>query len=160
MSVRIQKNPINVAKEWELFAAHSCEKNTGAVVSFFGCVRQEPKLLQLTIEHYPGMAEREIQRCCQKAHKRWKLNATRIVHRVGTLKPGEIIVLVMTAAPHRHDSFEAAQFLMDMLKTHAPFWKREDIHHHKTTHPRVAHPRVVHRWIPPHPKDQKALNRW
>ena len=79
----------------------------------------------MTLEHYPGMTEAELVRVEVEAHTRWPLQASLIIHRVGELKPGEGIVLVVTASPHRHAAFEAASFLMDYLKTRAPFWKKE-----------------------------------
>jgi molybdopterin synthase catalytic subunit len=79
----------------------------------------------MTLEHYPGMTERELQRIEAEANERWPLQATLIVHRVGTLRPGEPIVLVVAASAHRQAAFEAASFLMDYLKTRAPFWKKE-----------------------------------
>ena len=145
-AVRIQTDPVDVGTEWAAFA-QAFEGTAGALVSFCGQVRREPSLKTLTIEHYPGMAEREIDRWCQQAHRRWDLCATRVIHRVGILKPGETIVLVMTAAPHRRDSFHAAEFLMDVLKTHAPFWKREQTQEGT-------------RWVGAHRKDQEALRRW
>lgn len=103
-------------------------EDAGAVVSFTGVVRGEShgeKLISMTLEHFPGMTERELERIAVEARSRWSLSGVSVVHRVGELKPGERIVLVVTAAAHRHAAFEAAEFLMDYLKTRAPFWKRE-----------------------------------
>jgi molybdopterin synthase catalytic subunit len=100
----------------------------GAIVSFVGVVRGEShgeKLVSMTLEHFPGMTERELERIAVEARSRWSLSGVSVVHRVGELKPGERIVLVVTAAAHRRAAFEAAEFLMDYLKTRAPFWKRE-----------------------------------
>ena len=103
-------------------------RDIGAVVSFVGLVRGEShgeKLTSMTLEHFPGMTERELTRIADEARARWKLDGVVVVHRVGELKPGERIVLVATASGHRQPAFEAAEFLMDYLKTSAPFWKRE-----------------------------------
>src|SRR5207253_4128387 len=101
----------------------------GAVVTFSGICRGaeggEP-IAALTLEHYPGMAEAEIARHAKTAASRWPLTGLTVIHRVGRIAPGENIVLVVTASKHRHAAFEAAEFLMDYLKTHAPFWKREE----------------------------------
>jgi molybdopterin synthase catalytic subunit len=100
----------------------------GAVVSFVGVVRgglDDDPLISMTLEHYPGMTERELAKIEAEARNRWQLQDALIVHRVGTLKPGDRIVLVVTASAHRRDAFAAAEFLMDWLKTKAPFWKRE-----------------------------------
>ena len=102
--------------------------DTGAVVSFVGVVRGESngeKLISMTLENFPGMTERELERIAGEARARWSLSGVSVVHRVGELKPGDRIVLVATAAAHRRAAFEAAEFLMDYLKTQAPFWKRE-----------------------------------
>ena len=100
----------------------------GAVVSFTGLVRADnfgDRLISMTLEHFPGMTERELERIANEARARWELLGVTIVHRYGELKPGEKIVLVVTAASHRRAAFEAAEYLMDYLKTKAPFWKRE-----------------------------------
>lgn len=103
-------------------------EDVGAIVSFVGVVRGEShgeKLTSMTLEHFPGMTERELERIAIEARTRWSLSGVSVVHRVGELKPGERIVLVVAAAAHRRAAFEAAEFLMDYLKTKAPFWKRE-----------------------------------
>lgn len=100
----------------------------GAIVSFVGVVRGGPAddpLLTMTLEHYPGMTEKALSAIEAEARTRWPLTDALIVHRIGTLKPGDRIVLVVTASSHRQAAFEAAEFLMDYLKTKAPFWKRE-----------------------------------
>lgn len=100
----------------------------GAVVTFSGLVRDtaEGNLASMELEHYPGMTEKELARIEEEANERWPLQASLVIHRVGKLAPGDNIVLVVTASPHRQAAFEAASFLMDYLKTRAPFWKRED----------------------------------
>ena len=97
----------------------------GAVASFTGCVRKEGDLSTLTLEHYPHMTEAEITRLVEEAGRRWPLTGITVIHRVGSLKPGDRIVLVAVASRHRHAAFQACEFLMDYLKTHAPFWKEE-----------------------------------
>ncbi|MFV0622855.1 molybdenum cofactor biosynthesis protein MoaE [Sphingomonas sp. ac-8] len=97
----------------------------GAVASFSGFVREDDGVSQLSLEHYPGMTEAVLHDLAQDAATRWQLNAVTVVHRVGPMAPGERIVLVATAAPHRHAALEACSFLIDRLKTDAPFWKRE-----------------------------------
>ncbi len=98
----------------------------GAVVTFTGICRDEAgSLAALELEHYPGMAEAEIARVVEEAEKRWPLAGVTAIHRHGRIAPGEDIVLVVTASAHRQAAFEAAEFLMDYLKTRAPFWKKE-----------------------------------
>jgi len=101
----------------------------GAVVTFTGICRGSEAgapIAAMTLEHYPGMAETEIARHVEEAEARWRLLGVTIIHRHGRLVPGDNIVLVVTAAPHRGDAFAAAEFLMDYLKTRAPFWKQEE----------------------------------
>lgn len=98
----------------------------GAVVTFTGIVRHDDGLSALTIEHYPGMTEREIARHADEAERRWPLLGVTITHRIGRIAAGENIVLVAVAAAHRQAAFEAAEFLIDYLKTRAPFWKLEE----------------------------------
>jgi molybdopterin synthase catalytic subunit len=124
MSVRVQREDFEPGAE----IARLQREDTGAIVSFAGVVRGEShgeKLVSMTLEHFPGMTERELERIAEEARSRWSLQGVCVVHRVGELKPGERIVLVVTAAAHRRAAFEAAEFLMDYLKTRAPFWKRE-----------------------------------
>ncbi len=124
MTVRIQREDFEPGTE----IARLQREDAGAIVSFVGVVRGEShgeKLVSMTLEHFPGMTERELERIAKEARSRWSLQGVSVVHRVGELKPGERIVLVVTAAAHRRAAFEAAEFLMDYLKTRAPFWKRE-----------------------------------
>jgi molybdopterin synthase catalytic subunit len=126
-TIRIQEGDFDVAQE--IAALTKGRTDVGAVVSFSGICRGsedgEP-IAALTLEHYPGMAEAEIARHADEALSRWPLQGLTIVHRFGRIAPGENIVLVVTASPHRQAAFEAAEFLMDYLKTNAPFWKREE----------------------------------
>jgi molybdopterin synthase catalytic subunit len=126
-TIRIQQADFDVAKE--IAALSKGRTDVGAVVTFSGVCRGsengEP-IAALTLEHYPGMAEAEIGRHADEALSRWPLKGLTIIHRFGRIAPGENIVLVVTASSHRQAAFEAAEFLMDYLKTNAPFWKREE----------------------------------
>jgi len=127
VTIRIQEADFEVARE--IAALTKGRSDTGAVVTFSGICRGAEgaeTIAALTLEHYPGMAEAEIARHAQDAASRWPLTGLTVIHRVGRIQPGENIVLVVTASAHRHAAFEAAEFLMDYLKAHAPFWKREE----------------------------------
>jgi molybdopterin synthase catalytic subunit len=122
--IRVQQEDFDTAAEIARLKAGRTD--IGAIVSFTGTVRdQGGAVAEMTLEHYPGMTEAELQRIEAEACARWPLQASLIVHRYGTLKPGDNIVLVVTVSEHRDAAFEAAKFLMDYLKTRAPFWKRE-----------------------------------
>ena len=125
-TIRIQETDFDVARE----IARLTEQRTdiGAVVSFSGiCRGNDGKgIAALTLEHYPGMAEAEIARHVEEACARWPLDGVTVIHRVGRIAPGQNIVLVVTASSHRQAAFQAAEFLMDYLKTSAPLWKREE----------------------------------
>ena len=127
VTIRIQQADFDIAQE--IAALTRGRSDIGAVVTFSGICRgaegSEP-IAALTLEHYPGMAEAEIARHAETAASRWPLSGLTIIHRVGRIAPGENIVLVVTSSAHRHAAFEAAEFLMDYLKAHAPFWKREE----------------------------------
>lgn len=116
---RVQTEDFDISAE--IAALTKGRTDIGAVATFSGLVRD----VTLTLEHYAGMTERELSKIEAEANARWSLQACLIIHRVGTLQPGDNIVLVITASAHRKDAFEAAEFLMDYLKTRAPFWKRE-----------------------------------
>jgi molybdopterin synthase catalytic subunit len=126
-TIRIQQADFDVAQE--IAALSKGRTDVGAVVTFSGICRGsengEP-IAALALEHYPGMAEAEIGRHADEALSRWPLHGLTIIHRFGRIAPGENIVLVVTASSHRQAAFEAAEFLMDYLKTNAPFWKREE----------------------------------
>ncbi|SEM63272.1 molybdopterin synthase subunit MoaE [Bosea lupini] len=124
--VRIQREDFDIGAE--MAALTSDNTNIGAVVSFAGLCRDESgRLAALELEHYPGMAEAEIARVAAEAAERWPLSGLVAIHRYGLIRPGEQIVLVIAASSHRREAFEAADFLMDYLKTRAPFWKREHL---------------------------------
>ncbi len=125
MRVRLTEKTIDVAAESAALARGRTD--AGALVTFAGICRGEEEgapIAALVLEHYPGMAEAEIERHVEEAEKRWPLLGARIVHRVGRIEPGETIVFVATASAHRQAAFAAAEFLMDYLKTRAPFWKK------------------------------------
>jgi molybdopterin synthase catalytic subunit len=124
MAVRVQIEDFDLGAE--LAALRVGCPNIGALVSFCGLVRNDTGDLQtLELEHYPEMTEKALAEIEEEAHYRWDLNATLIVHRFGLLEPGEQIMMVATASLHRKAAFEAADFLMDFLKSRAPFWKKE-----------------------------------
>ncbi|HSM94818.1 MAG TPA: molybdopterin synthase catalytic subunit MoaE [Rhizomicrobium sp.] len=143
ITIRIQPEDFDVAAE---IAALDAE-DTGAVATFTGKVRKEGNLAALTLEHYPGMTEREIARIVDQAEDRWPLLGVTIVHRIGRLAPGENIVLVAVATPHRSAAFQACEFLMDYLKTKAPFWKQEERNGETS-------------WVEARHSDDKAAERW
>ena len=125
--IRLQREPIAIAAEVEKLVG--ARKDVGAVVTFTGICRGDENgapIAALTLEHYPGMAEEEIARHVAEAEARWPLLGVTVIHRYGRLVPGDNIVLVVTASAHRTAAFEAAEFLMDYLKTRAPFWKQEE----------------------------------
>ena len=146
--IRVQQDDFDIGAEIEALRAGRAD--IGAIVSFTGTVRDTAKgeaITAMTLEHYPGMTEKELERIEAEANERWPLQASLIVHRHGALKPGENIVLVVTASAHRHAAFEAAQFLMDFLKTNAPFWKKEE-------GPDGGD------WVDARESDEDALRRW
>ena len=124
VTIRLQREPIDAAAE-RAKLTHG-RTDIGAVVAFTGICRGDENgepIAGLTLEHYPGMAEAEIGRHIEAAERRWSLCGVTVIHRYGRIAPGEDIVLVVTASSHRQDAFAAAEFLMDYLKTRAPFWK-------------------------------------
>jgi molybdopterin synthase catalytic subunit len=126
MAVRLQAEPFDTGAE---IARLTAGTDAGAVVSFTGLCRTDGEtgtISAMTLEHFPGMAEEELARIEAEARRRWPLIDSLIVHRYGRLVPGDPIVLVVTLSSHREAAFEAANFLMDYLKTSAPFWKKEE----------------------------------
>jgi molybdopterin synthase catalytic subunit len=127
VTIRIQEADFDIAAE--IASLTKGRTDIGAIVSFSGICRGtegEESIAALTLEHYPEMAEAEIARHAENALARWPLDGITVIHRVGRITPGQNIVLVLTASRHRQAAFEAAEFLMDYLKTSAPFWKREE----------------------------------
>lgn len=125
MRIVVQETPFDFGAEAEAFGAG--RSDLGAVVTFTGVVRSEGdrSVSVMEIEHYPGMTEAALTEIVQEATRRWTLGDVLVIHRYGPMKPGERIMMVATASAHRKDAFEAAEFLMDYLKSRAPFWKRE-----------------------------------
>lgn len=125
MAIRVQQAAFDLGAEVQDFATR--QTLAGAVVNFTGIVRDTAAgdLDRMEIEHYPGMTESALVAIDDEATKRWSLKDSLIIHRFGILRPNEMIMMVATAAPHRVDAFEAAQYLMDYLKSRAPFWKKE-----------------------------------
>jgi molybdopterin synthase catalytic subunit len=146
--IRVQREDFDVGAE--LDALTRGKTGIGGVTSFVGLVRDiagERRVGAMTLEHYPGMTERQLGEIEQEALRRWKLDAVLIIHRYGRLEPGERIVLVATASAHRQAAFDACQFLIDWLKTKAPFWKQEET-------PQGA------RWVEAQDSDDQAAKRW
>jgi molybdopterin synthase catalytic subunit len=149
MPVRVQREDFDLGAEVKRLTAGRTD--IGAIVTFTGTVRGEAggtPVAAMSLEHYPGMTESELARVKAEACVRWPLQASLIIHRYGELRPGDNIVLVVTASAHRHAAFEAAAFLMDYLKTRAPFWKKE------------TGPDGEAVWVDARPSDDTALERW
>lgn len=148
IDVRIQREDFDVAAE--VAALTKGRGDVGAVVTFTGLCRDESGALSaLELEHYPGMAEDEITRVAEAAAQRWPILGATAIHRYGKIAPGENIVLVVATSPHRAAAFEAAAYVMDFLKTRAPFWKKE--------HRRDG---SVGAWVDAKESDDAAAQRW
>ena len=146
MQVCVQPAPFDAGEQLNLFTA-SCG-NVGAIVSFTGITRDvDGGLTSMEIEHYPGMTERSLEAIVAEAEDRWSLDNAMVIHRHGPLKPGDPIMMVATASQHRADAFAAADFLMDFLKSRAPFWKKEQTS--RSTE-----------WVASKEDDEAALDRW
>ena len=146
--VRIQSEDFDVADEIRQLTAG--RKDIGAVVTFTGLCRDEGgKLSALELEHYPGMAEAEISRIAAQAMERWPLTGLLAVHRFGKIEPGGNIVLVIAASSHRQAAFDGANFLMDFLKTRAPFWKKEHLADGRSG-----------QWVDAKDADDAAMDKW
>jgi molybdopterin synthase catalytic subunit len=144
-TIRIQHQDFDIGAETDALA--NGRNDIGAVVTFTGHVRGDAGLTALAVEHYPGMTEREIASHVHEAEQRWPLTGVTIIHRIGRLEPGVRIVLVATASSHRQAAFAAAEFLMDYLKTRAPFWKEEECGDSKS-------------WVAAKDTDEDAVRRW
>jgi len=146
--VSVQVQDFNVADE--IARLRGRDKRVGAVCSFIGTVRDRSDgadVSSMELEHYPGMTEKAIEAMIDEAHRRFDIYGARVVHRVGLLQPAEQIVMVAVTSAHRGESFKACEFLMDYLKTQAPFWKKEQT-------PGGAH------WVDARVADEAALRRW
>lgn len=147
--ILVQTDDFDLAREYAQLRLQAGD--AGAIVTFTGLVREfhaaEEAIDSLTLEHYPGMTEKALENIVAEARRRWELLGVRVIHRVGRLLPGDQIVLVATASAHRQDAFEAASYIMDYLKSRAPFWKKqargEDSH-----------------WVESRQTDSEALQRW
>ena len=147
-TIRIQEEDFDVATE--VAALSAGRTDIGAVVTFTGLCRDEGgRLAALELEHYPDMAQAEVARVVEEARARWPLSGITVIHRFGRIRPGQTIVLVVTASAHRRAAFEAAEFLMDYLKTRAPFWKREHLKAGSTGS-----------WVEASQEDDAAAGRW
>lgn len=147
MDIRVQAEPFDLGAETAAFAAR--QQGMGAVVTFTGIVRDLPDggLGAMEIEHYPGMTEKAISGIAAKAATRWNTGDILVIHRYGRLAPSEMIMMVATAAAHRAEAFQAAEFLMDYLKSRAPFWKKE-----------IGKQGAD--WVAAKADDEAALDRW
>ncbi len=147
MIIKVQEEDFDIAEvNRELLAGRS---DVGAVSSFIGLVRDLPatRLVSMTLEHYPGMTEKSLQKIVESASRRWEILDCAIIHRVGELKPADQIVLVSVVSAHRKAAFQACEFIMDYLKTDAPFWKKEiDAQGEK--------------WVDAKESDNRAKNQW
>ncbi len=148
MTVQVQREDFDPGAEIKELSRETA--STGALICFIGLCRDmagDRAITAMTLEHYPGMTERHLADLEAEARRRWPIAGCRIVHRFGRLLPGDRIVLVAVTTPHRHDSFQACAFLMDRLKTEAPFWKAEET------------PDGIH-WVDATVSDDQAAARW
>lgn len=148
MSIRVQKHDFNVALE--IAAMRDGNRSIGAIASFIGLMRdfnEGENVISMTLEHYSGMTEKALQIIANNAISRWEIIDVTIIHRLGNFAPGDQIVLVMVASAHRAAAFAACEFIMDLLKTRAPFWKKE-------TTPDGE------RWVDARASDDEATSRW
>ncbi len=147
-TVHIQEAPFDAGAL--IAQTHRANPKVGAVATFLGLVRDinaGAEVAEMTLEHYPGMTERAIEDICRDAAARWEILDARVVHRVGTLRPTDPIVIVVVASGHRRDALEACAFIMDFLKTRAPFWKKERTGDGE-------------RWVEARASDEAAAARW
>jgi len=148
VSIRIQEQDFDISAE--LAALRKGDARVGAVVTFLGTVRDMndgSEVKGMTLEHYPGMTEKALQEIIDQAKGRWDIYQTLVIHRVGLMQPEEQIVLVAVTSAHRGEAFAACEFIMDYLKTAAPFWKKEDT-------PQGS------RWVDARVTDETAMSRW
>lgn len=146
--IRVQREDFDIGAE--IAALTGGNRAIGGVASFIGLVRDmagDAEIGAMTLEHYPGMTEKALAKIEAEAQERWPLQASLIIHRYGRLEPGDRIVLVVTASAHRQAAFESAMFLMDYLKTQAPFWKLEETGDSA-------------QWVDARESDDQALDRW
>lgn len=148
IDIRVQAEPFDLAAEQE--GLWRGKPQTGALVTFIGLMREMndgDRVSHMTLEHYPGMTEKALTDIAEEAARRWEVQGIRILHRVGALKPQDPIVLVAVTSAHRGESFRACEFLIDYLKTRAPFWKKEVTDEEE-------------RWVDARGADDEAAGRW
>ncbi|AIR89579.1 molybdopterin synthase catalytic subunit MoaE [Pseudomonas cremoricolorata] len=148
MAIRVQAQPFDAGQE--VNAMHAANVGVGAVVAFVGYVRDfndGREVAGMFLEHYPGMTEKALNKILVQAQQRWPLLRVEVLHRIGALQPGEPIVFVGIASAHRQAAFDACNFVMDYLKTQAPFWKKESTE-------------LGPRWVEGRQSDQDAAERW
>lgn len=147
--IKVQQEDFDLSTE--VAALRQGHKDIGAVVSFVGTVRdinEGDEVSVLELEHYPGMTEKALEQIRLQAHDRWQLESSMIIHRIGKMYPCDQIVLVAVSSRHRENAFHAAHFIMDYLKTNAPFWKKETL------------PNGEERWVDSRVSDKEAEKRW
>lgn len=147
--IKVQQEDFDLSTE--VAALRQGHKDIGAVVSFVGTVRdinEGDEVSVLELEHYPGMTEKALEQIRLQAHDRWQLESSMIIHRIGKMYPCDQIVMVAVSSRHRENAFHAAHFIMDYLKTNAPFWKKETL------------PNGEERWVDSRVSDQEAEKRW
>ena len=150
--ISVQAQDFNVAEEIAQVRTHRTD--IGAIVNFIGLVRDSHADLEsLTLEHYPGMTEKVLDEIASQAQQRWALQAVVVIHRYGCLKPAEQIVMVLVASKHRGNAFAAGEYIMDYLKTQAPFWKKESTRNKETAE-------IETQWIAAKASDKTANQRW
>lgn len=145
--ISIQNEDFNLADEYQQLRAHA---SAGAIVTFCGLVRDlddQDNIESIVLEHYPAMTEKALEGITEQAHQRWSIHQSRIIHRVGELKANDQIVFVGVSSPHRREAFAACEFIMDFLKTQAPFWKKQ-----------IGASGSY--WVKAKNKDQEAAKRW
>ena len=148
IKIKIQNEDFDISEETKVLQ----QNNTGAIVNFVGVVRGYDEknneiINSMTLEHYPGMTESEIEKIIVDSYKRWELTGVTVIHRVGELKPSDQIVFVGVSSKHRQNAFDGCNFIMDWLKTRAPFWKLEETNNKKN-------------WVNFNESDNQALRKW
>jgi len=148
MKIKIQAEDFDVSVETKILQ----QTNTGAVVNFIGIVRGYDKkndqiINSMTLEHYPGMTESEIEKIIIESYRKWELTGVSVIHRIGDFKPSDQIVFVGVSSKHRQNAFDGCNFIMDWLKTKAPFWKKEESNNKKN-------------WVKSNDADNQALQKW
>ena len=146
--IKVQEDDFSLTDEI-IFLKKRCT-NIGALSTFIGIVRDkraDEKLVSMTLEHYPGMTESEIEKIIVESYKKWELTGVSVIHRIGNLKPSDQIVFVGVSSKHRQNAFDGCNFIMDWLKTRAPFWKVEENNNKKN-------------WVNFNESDNKALKKW